>query len=158
MKQATLCFLRDEEKILLGMKKRGFGEGKWNGFGGKPEEGETLEEAAVRELKEEAGIDTSIESLEKFGKLDFKFPHEDGWDMIVHIFLVNEWNGEARETEEMKPEWYHIDEIPYDKMWSDDIHWLPLFLENKKFEGKFVFDKDNESIADMDLRELNNYF
>lgn len=32
--------------VLLGMKKRGFGAGKWNGFGGKVQPGETIEEAA----------------------------------------------------------------------------------------------------------------
>ena len=42
--------------ILLGMKKRGFGTGKWNGFGGKVEAGESNEQAALRELKEESSI------------------------------------------------------------------------------------------------------
>ncbi|CAN0403706.1 unnamed protein product, partial [Ectocarpus sp. 8 AP-2014] len=46
----------DANEILLGMKKRGFGEGKWNGFGGKVESGESVEEAAKRELMEEAGL------------------------------------------------------------------------------------------------------
>lgn len=35
-------------EILLGMKKRGFGMGKWNGFGGKIEGDETTEEGARR--------------------------------------------------------------------------------------------------------------
>ena len=39
--------------MLLGMKKRGFGTGKWNGFGGKVEVGETVADAAQRELEEE---------------------------------------------------------------------------------------------------------
>jgi len=36
------------------MKKRGFGEGKWNGFGGKNKAKETIIETALRELHEEA--------------------------------------------------------------------------------------------------------
>jgi len=39
-------------RILLGMKKRGLGIGKWNGFGGKLEPGESIEAAAARELHE----------------------------------------------------------------------------------------------------------
>jgi len=38
------------------MKKRGFGVGKWNGYGGKLEEGESIERCATRELEEECGI------------------------------------------------------------------------------------------------------
>ncbi|XP_037783471.1 7,8-dihydro-8-oxoguanine triphosphatase-like [Penaeus monodon] len=54
-KLLTLMFIREGEKILLGYKKRGFGQGRWNGFGGKVEAGETPEQAAIRETKEEAG-------------------------------------------------------------------------------------------------------
>ena len=42
MKQTTLLFLRKDNHILLAMKKRGFGINKWNGAGGKVEEGETI--------------------------------------------------------------------------------------------------------------------
>ncbi len=51
----TLVFLldgdRDRDRVLLGMKKRGFGAGKWNGFGGKVDPGETIVEAAARWLQ-----------------------------------------------------------------------------------------------------------
>ena len=59
----TLVFLREDCRVLLGMKKRGFGAGKWNGFGGKIETGETITEAAVREVKEECGYIVNIEDL-----------------------------------------------------------------------------------------------
>ena len=48
VKLLTLTFVREESRILLGMKKRGFGVGRWNGFGGKVDGGETVEEAAKR--------------------------------------------------------------------------------------------------------------
>lgn len=41
MRLATLCYLLKDDQVLLAMKKRGFGEGKWNGPGGKVEKGET---------------------------------------------------------------------------------------------------------------------
>ena len=47
-KISTLAFVRESARILLGYKKRGFGEGRWNGFGGKVEPGEMIEEAAKR--------------------------------------------------------------------------------------------------------------
>ena len=45
----TLLFVQERGKLLLGMKKRGFGKGRWNGFGGKVQVGEeTIEEGAIR--------------------------------------------------------------------------------------------------------------
>ena len=58
-KLLTLVLLRDKLSgdVLLGMKKRGFGVGKWNGFGGKVQEGETIRECARRETQEECGLE-----------------------------------------------------------------------------------------------------
>ena len=47
-KMLTLAMVRKTNSLLLGLKKKGFGEGKWNGFGGKVEKGETVSEGAVR--------------------------------------------------------------------------------------------------------------
>ena len=52
----TLCMIYQHPKILLGMKKRGFGKGRWNGFGGKLNDGESIEEATIREVRGETGI------------------------------------------------------------------------------------------------------
>lgn len=155
MKDTTLCFLMDEEreKLLLGMKKRGFGEGKYNGFGGKVEKEESIEEAAIRELYEEVGVETKIEKVEKRGELEFVFPNEEEWDQKVHVFVTKEWNGEPEESEEMKPEWFHVEELPFENMWNDDPHWLPKIIEGKKVEGKFIFQEDNESIKKKIVKE-----
>ena len=47
-KLLTLLFVIESDRVLLGMKKRGFGAGRWNGFGGKVDRDETIEEAAKR--------------------------------------------------------------------------------------------------------------
>lgn len=70
-KQLTLCIIHQDERVLLGMKKRGLGEGRWNGFGGKVERGETIEAATVREIYEESGV--TVAELDKVGVLDFEF-------------------------------------------------------------------------------------
>lgn len=49
-KQLTLVFVIEKSRILLGFKKRGFGVGRWNGFGGKVEKQESIEEAAKRRV------------------------------------------------------------------------------------------------------------
>ncbi len=148
----TLCLIHQHPQVLLGLKKRGFGEGRWNGFGGKLEENETIEEAAKREVLEEIGIE--IKEMEKKGIITFEFQN-DQEDLEVHIFHVSEFEGEPTESEEMKPQWFNINEIPFDEMWSDDKHWVPLFLKGKKFRGKFLFDNaDSNNILNSELIEV----
>ncbi len=147
----TLCLVVQEDKILLGMKKRGFGAGRWNGFGGKVEGDETIEEAARRETKEECGID--IVALEEVGIHEFEFRDKRGDVLEVHVFRVESWDGEPRETEEMRPQWFTTDAIPYDEMWPDDIHWLPVFLTGKKFRTKFLFG-EGDSVLENHVEEV----
>ncbi len=147
----TLCIVQQGDKVLLGMKKRGFGAGRWNGFGGKVHEGETVEQAATRELQEEAGI--APKNLIPAGNLHFTI-QDTGEDLEVHLFKITEFSGEPVESEEMKPQWFSIDKIPYDAMWVDDIYWLPLFLEGKKFKAEFNF-KDDKTLLNYKIYENN---
>ncbi len=149
-KLLTLCIIHQHPMVLLGMKKRGFGAGRWNGFGGKVGATETIENAAKRELREEAGIET--EYLEKVGIIDFEFKGNPEI-LQVHIFRSNNFSGEPRESEEMKPQWFPVDEIPFKEMWPDDIYWMPLFLNRKKFKGKFLFG-ESDSILEKELSEV----
>lgn len=137
----TLCIIHQGDRVLLGLKKRGFGEGKWNGFGGKVTQGETIEAAAGRELFEEVGI-TAVD-MKKLGVLDFSWQGKPDDILQVHIFKAKEFTGEPRESEEMKPQWFSLAQIPFEKMWADDKHWLPLFLNDQQLTGRFVFDKNN---------------
>lgn len=142
-KQMTLCIVHEQERVLLGMKKQGLGVGKWNGFGGKVEPGESIEDAARREAREEAGI--RVKDLQKAGTLEFQF--EGSSEVFeVHIFKAAEFADEPTETEEMRPQWFSVNEIPFENMWADDIFWFPLFLEGRRFKGTFFFDKDNQIV------------
>ena len=136
----TLCVVHNNTRVLLGMKKQGFGAGRWNGFGGKVHEGETVEAAAKRELHEEAGI-VPI-AIEKEGTLTFEF--EGNPELLeVHLFRVNEFSGEPTESEEMRPQWFSHTDIPFHEMWPDDRFWLPRFLAGKRTSGYFLFKDEN---------------
>lgn len=154
MKQATLCFLLDGNRVLLGMKKRGLGAGRWNGVGGKVESNESVEDAARREVYEEIGV--RADNIEKVGMLRFFFPDEaqfEGWNQEVHVFLVREWVGEPGESDEMAPQWHSIEAIPFDNMWADDAQWLPRVLAGERIFGEFYF-ADEKTIAEFSLRNL----
>jgi mutator protein MutT len=138
----TLLFLLKDDEILLAMKKRGFGAGRWNGVGGKLDPGETVEQALVRECQEEIGV-TPL-TYHKVAELDFYGGSEqEAWNMYVYAYFCTEWQGEPTETEEMAPKWYKISEIPYKEMWQDDEHWLPRALDGKTLNGTFTFDKSD---------------
>jgi len=154
MRKATLCFLLQEtdtsQKVLLAMKKRGFGQGKWNGVGGKVNN-EAIEEAARREAAEEIGV--KVTDLEEVAVLTFYFtanPEDQNWNQEVHVFFARGWEGEPTESEEMKPQWYLYSEVPYDSMWADDRFWLPRVLEGERLKAVFTF-LDSETIIDQEI-------
>jgi 8-oxo-dGTP pyrophosphatase MutT (NUDIX family) len=169
MHHATLCYVFEHSnpkdvKVLLGMKKKGFGEGRLNGYGGKVEKDESYVSAAIRETAEEAKIE--VHDLEKVGELDFKFtnaPPGKDWDQVVHVYIAKHWKGTPVETDEMKPEWFSVnklldskDEI-YKKFWDDDKYWFPEVLKGKKIYGWFVFGKDNAGAESVKLEETKSF-
>ena len=157
MKQATLCLLIKDGMILLALKKRGFGIGRWNGAGGKfdPEKGDkNILDATIRETKEEIGIEAK--NLEKFGLFHFRFPHKPEWDQDVHLFLAKEWLGEPAESEEMMPKWFSFNEIPYESMWPDDTYWLPHVLKGERVEANFTF-AQGDKILDYNLKIVESW-
>ena len=134
--RATLCFLIQDEKILLIRKKRGLGAGKINGPGGRIEPGEEPHECAVRETSEEVGL-TPLD-VQNRGELHFQFA--DGYSLHCTVFVSNEYTGELLETDEALPIWTPLESIPYEEMWADDIHWLPGVVSGGTFRGYFHFD------------------
>ena len=93
MLETTLCLLKKDNEILLAMKKRGFGMGKYNGVGGKIKQGETPEEAMIRETAEEINV-TPIK-YEKVGFIEFDEYYKGKKENVAfHLYFVTEWEGE----------------------------------------------------------------
>lgn len=152
MKQLTLLFLLRDGEVLLAMKKRGFGAGRWNGVGGKLDLGETIEQALIRESQEEIGV--SPIDYQHMADITFHEFHDgESHDMAVSVYTATEWAGEPVESEEMAPQWFKLDNIPYDEMWPDDPYWLPQVLAGKRLVAEFNLD-ENDTITGYDIREL----
>lgn len=126
-----------ERQVLLGMKRRGFGVGRWNGFGGKIQGDETIEECAKRETLEECGL--NVNSFYKIGHMIFEFVG-DPVLLDVHVFSCNDFSGEVTPSEEMLPQWFAYEDVPFDKMWPDDILWYPHLFAQKKFKAYWLFE------------------
>ncbi|MBN2585076.1 8-oxo-dGTP diphosphatase [Patescibacteria group bacterium] len=146
----TLCIPHRNDEVWLGMKKKGFGAGRWNGFGGKVKTGETIEQAAVREMEEESGC--RVNQLEKLGVLLFQ--NGDMPELVeMHLFKTTDFPEALMESEEMRPQRFKISEMPFDEMWESDRYWMPYFLAGKEFEGEFTFD-NSDHIIEAEVREV----
>ena len=89
----NLCYLlNNQNQVLLIMKKKGFGVGKWNGPGGKVKLGENPEQSAMREVEEETGYQPA--NLQNLGFIEFIWPHKEEYNQICHIFITKNFNFE----------------------------------------------------------------
>jgi len=156
----TNCFLVKTDNdgkiksICLAMKKRGFGMGLWNGTGGKPKDNESIEEAMLREAKEELNVE--LKKYSKHGIFNFTLV-KDEIEATMHAFLATEWEGEPIETEEMKPKWFLIKDIPYSEMWKSDSEFLPLILEGKKVRGNYTFEKQGGDVLNKEIKVVEEF-
>jgi 8-oxo-dGTP diphosphatase len=150
LSQRTLCIVLRDSRVLLGYKKVRYGAGKYTGFGGKLEAGETVRAAAVRELEEECGLRAVDGSMQAAGRLTFLFPYKPEWSQEVHVFRVYEWTGKLVESEEMRPEWFAVDALPYERMWQDAQVWLPRVLNCQPVSLRFVFRADNATLESFE--------
>ena len=142
----TLLLILKDKQILLAEKKRGFGVGKFNGVGGKVEKDETIEEAMIRETQEEIGVTPT--NFTKMATITFdEWVNDEEKQVIMSVFVAQNYVGEIVETDEMRPKWFNISDIPYEKMFEDDKIWLPEILKGNKLNAKFVFDKDFKMIS-----------
>lgn len=150
----TLVFIRNESQILLGLKKRGFGVNKWNGFGGKLEPNELVIDAAARELKEECCLNVKPADLRNIGHLEFTFEGNPTM-MDVRVFSAEVFEGIPTETDEMMPKWFTYDQIPYQDMWLDDRLWFPYMLKGTLFYGRFHY-QGFDKILNYNIQELDS--
>lgn len=58
---------------------------------------------------------------------------------LVHVFAASKYGGEIEASDEMRPVWFDLKDVPFDSMWADDPHWWPYLLQEKKFVGTFTF-------------------
>lgn len=152
--RGTLCYILKDGTTLLIRKKKGFGAGKLNAPGGKLKEGETPEQCVIREVLEETGL--QLNSVDHHGSLRFYFGEKKEPDWTVYVFSSRRFTGEPEESEEASPFWVRLEEIPYEQMWKDDRHWVPLLLENKLFSGDFHFDPSGDKLVSYRLKKVKS--
>ena len=107
IRKAVRCYLVKDKKVVVtkykeGNKKAGYYEIP----GGKIEEGETSEQTAIREMKEETGL--KIKNLKYKGKMVIEYPNRI---FDFEVFICNECEGKPQDFEENTSEWIEINEL-----------------------------------------------
>ncbi|MGD0554536.1 MAG: NUDIX domain-containing protein [Streptosporangiaceae bacterium] len=146
-----LCFLVRDGQVLLGRKKRGFGEGRIVGPGGKVEPGERPVEAAAREVAEETGLQVAQQDLTKVAWITYRFPARPAWDQDARVFATQRWSGEVVESDEIEPRWWPTDALPLDDMWDDARYWLPKVVAGDRVRVAAVFAADCATVATIEV-------
>lgn len=138
----TLCFIINQDNVLLKKQARNIGAGKWNGSGGKVDEGESIEQACIREVKEETGL--KVSNLFYHGTLEYIYDGKSE-SHLVHLFSTKTFSGTPRSTEEGEVKWFKISDIPYSQMWDADHYWLTAMLNEKKFNAILFLNSEGKA-------------
>ncbi len=136
--RAVLCFIQEQNRLMLIHKKTGLGAGKINAPGGRIDPGEQPVAAAIRETNEEIGL--VPHNLREVAQLQFIFTN--GYSLHGTVFFADNYEGVPISTPEADPIWVAMHEIPYHQMWEDDQYWLPRVLSGEKILGRFIFEED----------------
>ena len=119
MLRATLCHIMNGDSLLLKEATRGISRGKWNGPGGKFEKGETPRQCAIRETFEETGIRMLNPTFH--GMLHFFMDGKKELSILVYLFSTKRFAGRIKSTEEGPVKWFKMKELPFGRMWDDDL-------------------------------------
>ena len=150
-RKAVRCYLIKNNKVVVTQYKNGNKkEGYYDIPGGKIEDKETAEQAAIREMKEETGI--KIKNLENKGNMIIEYPNRI---FDFDVFICNEYEGEPQEFKENKSEWIDIEKLLKKEKILSNIMILDRFFiksllcKNKKFEileVKYLYNQNKETI------------
>ena len=139
MKLATLCYLRKDGHTLMihrVKKENDMHAGKWNGLGGKLEPGETPEECAIREIREESGL--IVKNLILKGIITFPgFSNDEDW--YTFLFVIDDFEGQLIDSPEGHIRWIPNDELLNLNLWPGDRIFIPWLDRPEFFSGKFVY-------------------
>ena len=149
----TLVFITNQNDVLLlkGSPHKRIWPNLYNGIGGHMEQGETVLEAALREIKEETGLD-DITALRLRGVINID-SQNPSLGIMVFVFTATSPSREIRPSGEGSPEWIDRDNLPLEQLVEDLPAILPHILEMKAddppFFARYWYDKTDRLKMDF---------
>lgn len=141
MLETTLWVIVKDNKIFLWEKMKGFAKWVLNWIWWKREWNESMWECMKREAYEEIWI--NIVKQEDVWIMHFNFNDKPELNLVVYIYNILEYTWNIIESVEIKPFWFNLNDIPYNRMWEFDKYWLPRILNwEKNLEYNVWYDKE----------------
>lgn len=129
-KEVSTMIVVDQDKILIQRRSKECpGAGFWNFPGGSVEKDESIEQASIRELKEESNLDVAESDIVYLGNFSNKY-------LLIHFFITDKFSDEVRLNKESDDyKWITLNELPeYKFVGGGTLH--PKLLQNiKDFMG-----------------------
>ncbi|MBQ8975030.1 MAG: 8-oxo-dGTP diphosphatase [Oscillospiraceae bacterium] len=154
MKNTTLCYIERGGKYLMlhrVKKQNDMNKDKWLGIGGKFEPGESPEDCALREVREETGL--TLTSCEYRGIVTFV--SEEYGTEYMHLFWSDSFTGALTDCDEGELEWLDKKLLLEKDIWQGDKIFLKLLDERVPFFSlKLNYSADVLTRAVLNGREL----
>lgn len=139
MLASTLCYVKRDGRTLMlhrTKKDKDVHEGKWNGLGGKFDQGETPEQCVIREVKEESGLTVYEPRLR--GIMTFPL-FKDDEDWLVFLFTADQFDGELSECDEGELAWIADEKLTGLNLWEGDKYFFEWLKNDKFFSAQFCY-------------------
>lgn len=133
-RKAVRCYLIKDNNVVVTKYKKGNKEGYYDIPGGKIEDGELPEQTAIREMKEETGID--VKDLKYKGNMIIEYPNRI---FDFDVFVATESEGEPQEFEENTSEWIEIKELLQKEKLLSNIMVLQKFFIKGLIDDNYNF-------------------
>ena len=128
LRQVTAALIKKDDKYLICQRSADDECGLlWEFPGGKLEEGETLEECIIREIKEE--LDLDIRVLDVFTTNVYHFNNKE---ILFTIFNAEIIGGTMKLNEHNDARWVTLEEMPSYEFMTADIVFVERLLNGKK--------------------------
>lgn len=151
MKQSSCVYLiKDDQWLMLyrNKKENDINFGKYIGVGGKLKENETIEECAIREVKEETGL--TVNALKQMGDVLFLYP--DNEEMIT-IYTCSDYEGTLIDCDEGTLQFVKQDSILNLVLWEGDKIFLRKLMMNESFHLTLQYD-NNGNLLEVTERAI----